>query len=232
MVQSSQLVNKINDFKEKAANTLNLNSEPPIVDPHQRKIKQIENADDEVLKNISNSIKNVKVVNKSRLVKLTHKLHISITMFYVLSTAVVVLLIAGILAFSFRNDLKLAYADYRTGLSGNYPSYLPLGYNLKSFSYTKNGQTSSLNFEYQPNFDNSNIYLHIIESNTNLDNAGLVSLINNSAIGNQYQTFLVNGLSVYYFQNRYEWINGGMIYTLQDQTGLTQAVLLKIVGSI
>ncbi|HUY53325.1 MAG TPA: hypothetical protein VMV24_01990 [Candidatus Dormibacteraeota bacterium] len=229
------LVSGAQTLKNKASKAVsNLSIEPPInTSIHQRNIQKIESAEDyKLYQPATEQISESKLISNAPKKGKTKKFRLSSKTIYISTIILFIILILGLAGNYFKYSLELSYANFKTGINGSFPKYVPLGYKISNFNYLENGQTKSISFKYHPAHSDLNNYLYIQEANTNLDDAGLVATNITPTVENNYQTFLANGTSVYYFSNQYVWINAGMIYVLTDQTGLSQPVIAKIISSM
>lgn len=222
-------------LKNKASRAVsNLSIEPPIsTSIHERNINKLESGEDyKLYQSAAEQISNPKSVliptkkGKAKRFRLNPKI------IYFSIIALLIIVIVGLTGNYFKYDLELSYANFKTGINGSFPKYVPLGYKMNKFNYVDNGQTKSISFEYHPAHSDLNTYLYIQEANTTLDDAGLIATNITPTVQSNYQTFLANGTSVYYFSGQYVWINAGMIYVLTDQTGLSQPIIAKIISSM
>ena len=223
-------------IKDKTSDLINnISAEPPITSTsiHERNIKKIEStSDDNLYKSAAAQVDEQKAQTSSRTKNQVKTIGFKLKALYISSGIALLLVILTVCGIYFKYDLELSYANIRIGINGTFPKYLPLGYKLSKFSYHKSGQIESIDFAYHPAHSDLNNYLYIYEANSALDNTGLLANDITPVAGNNYQTILVNGISVYYFSHQYIWVNAGMIYTITDQTGLNQEVITKIIRSI
>jgi hypothetical protein len=229
----NSIINRTQTIKERATEVIgNIASEPPIIQSniHERNIKKIESAsEDQLYQQATTEID--KPAEKTKKTKKNKKL-LRIRNLYILSGVILFLVIIASSLWYFKFDLELDYANLKTGLHGNFPSYVPLGYQVNKFSYTKNSSTASINIQYHPAHSLLNQNLYISETNSTLDNGGLVQTDIGPISNEKYSTLNVNGLSVYHYTNQYIWLNAGLLYVLTNQTGLDQPTVLKIINSI
>ena len=213
----------------------NLSVEPAInsTSVHDRQIQKIQAADeDQLYRAATMEIQDTKPVKtKKTRVKRQKRSHLMRNL-YISLGVLLVLVIIGAGGLYFKSSLELDYANMKTGISGSYPSYLPLGYKLVKMEYQKTPGVGSINPKYAPANNQLNQYLYIAESSTNLDNAGLLASEVNPVAQSNYQTIFVKGNSVYHFHDQYVWVNAGMQYIITDQTGLSQDTVTKIINSI
>jgi hypothetical protein len=235
-IKSSPVGNKISEIKDRANEAINnLTIDSPILsnDLDRRNIEQIKaSLDDNAFKNAASNIVDKTATKKSRKARIRNDSHFNRTTLNVVIGIIILVIIALFSGLVFENNLKMSFADFKTGMSGSYPKYMPLGYSLDKFEYYKNGITGSIDLQYRPAHNTLNNYLTIDETTTSLDNSGLLAASVDPAVGNNYQSISLDGLTIYYFQNHYAWVNAGIEYSLIDGTGLTQPTILKIISSI
>jgi len=226
----SSIISRTQNIKVRASETINnLASAPPIIkaDIHERNIKKIESAsDDQLYQQATSEIEKPAVRTKKK------KKIIRAKTIYILSGIILFVIIVLSSLWYFKYDIELDYANLKTGLHGNFPTYVPLGYQINKFNYTKNSSITSINFQYHPSHSLLNQNLYISESSSTLDNNGLIQTDIGPISQEKYLTLNVNGLSVYHFSNQYIWLNAGVMYILTNQTGLGQPTIAKIINSI
>ena len=228
------IINRTQEIKQRAAETIaTMATAPPItsVNVHERNIKKIESTpEDQLYQQATTAIedpvktKKIKQKKKKKLFRLRN--------LYIFSGIVLFLLILATSGWYFKYDLELYYANLKTGIHGSFPSYVPLGYKIDKFSYSKSGQTPAITFQYHPAHSVLSQNLYISETSSTLDNAGLVQTDIGPVSQEKYTTLSVNGLSVYYYSDQYAWLNAGILYVLNNQTDLSQPTVLKIINSI
>jgi hypothetical protein len=229
------IISRTQTLKDKTSKIINnLSAEPPITTTsiHDRNIEKIESSQDNNLYQSAAGLAESKSQTINKPNRSTKKHGLYIKTLYISTGILLFILIIGTLGVYFKYDLELSYANLRTGINGSFPKYVPLGYQLNKFNYNETGQVGSIWFEYHPAHSNLSNSLYIYEASTTLDNTGLLANNVVPTVQNNYQTLLINGTSVYHFSNQYTWINAEIIYVLNDQTGLGQDTITKIITSM
>lgn len=225
------IINRAQEVKQRAADTIaTIAAEPPItaVNVHERNIKKIEStSEDQLFQQATTTAFKEPTKTSKKKKKLFRARNL-----YILSGVILFLLILGASGWYFKYDLDLAYANLKTGIHGSFPNYVPLGYKLDKFSYSKSAGTPSINFQYHPSNGLLPDNLYISETSSTLDNGGLVQSDIGPVSQEKFTTLSDNGLSVYHYNNQYAWLNAGILYVLTNQTGLAQNTVLKIINSI
>jgi hypothetical protein len=226
------IINRTQEIKQKATQAIStIGTEPPISSSsvHEKNIKKIESMPEDQLyqqaiTSINDPVKTKKKKSKKKLFKLKY--------LYIVSGVVLFLVILASCAWYFKYDLELDYANLKTGLHGSFPNFVPLGYKIDKFSYSKSSGTASINFQYHPGHSLLNQNLYFSETSSTLDDSGLVQTDIGPVSQEKYTTLSDNGLSVYHYSDQYIWLNAGILYILTNQTGLTQPTVLKIINSV
>jgi len=225
------VINRSQEIKQKATEAIaTISASPPITatNIHDRNIKKIEStSEDQLFQQAVTTAVSETVKTKKKKKKLFR-----IRNLYILSGVILFLAILATSGWYFKYNLELDYANLKTGMHGSYPKYVPLGYKIDKFSFSKSSGTPSINFQYHPSDGLLPNNLYISETSSTLDNGGLVQTDIGPVSGEKYTTLSVNGLSVYHYNNQYAWLNAGILYILTNQTGLTQSTVLKIINSI
>jgi hypothetical protein len=226
------IINRTQEIKQHAAEAItSIAAAPPITaaNIHERNMRKIEStSEDQLFQQAATTA--VSETTKSK--KKKKKKFFRARNLYIMSGVVLFLAILATSGWYFKYNLELDYANLKTGMHGSFPTYLPLGYKLDKFSYSKSSGTPSINFQYHPSDGLLPDNLYISETSSTLDNGGLVQTDIGPVSGEKYSTLSVNGLSVYHYNNQYAWLNAGILYILTNQTGLTQPTVLKIINSI
>ena len=226
------IINRTQEIKQKATEAIaTISADPPITatNIHERNIKKIEStSEDQLFQQAATTA----VSETAKTKKKKKKKLFRIRNLYILSGVILFLAILATSGWYFKYDLELDYANLKTGMHGSFPNYVPLGYKIDKFGYSKSSGTPSINFQYHPSNGLLPDNLYISETSSTLDNGGLVQTDIGPVSGEKYTTLSVNGLSVYHYNNQYAWLNAGILYILTNQTGLNQSTVLKIINSI
>jgi len=140
---------------------------------------------------------------------------------------VIVLLIAGFVAWRELPQLSVRLAAARTHVEASVPSYKPTGYNLISPAAAQNG---AVLLKYKA-ADSSQSF-DISQKSSNMTSVSLAQTI--VPAGSQIQTSQVAGNTVYIYgqNNDAAWVNNGVLYTISNHAKLSSDEIIKIVQGL
>ena len=110
-------------------------------------------------------------------------------------------------------DLSVHVAAMQSGIDSAYPSYIPSGYRLEGLVSEKDGKIT-MTF-----VGNASKTFTITEQKSPWDSSALLSQFVNQEWGEDYQTAKEQGLTIYTHESEAVWVNGGVFYHIEADTG-------------
>lgn len=145
------------------------------------------------------------------------------------SLAVIVaglLLFGGYLAYVNLPNLSVRVASARAGVSASYPQYSPDGYRFAGPVAYSPGEVT---IRFRSNTNSQSYKIEQRASNWD-SQAVLDNLVTKES--NSYLTYSEQGLTVYTFNNKAAWVNGGVLYVVSGDAPLSSDQLLRIAASM
>lgn len=131
---------------------------------------------------------------------------------FLISGAVAIISIAllGYLVYLNLPDLSVRVAAMQTGIENAYPSYVPMNYRLSGLVKEDNG-VITMNFVQE----NGGSF-QLIEKKSSWDSATVLSNFVEEKWGSNYVVAKGQGLTVYISGSNAVWVNGGVLYQIED----------------
>ncbi|GEM_PF-924563 len=131
---------------------------------------------------------------------------------FLISGAVAIISIAllGYLVYLNLPDLSVRVAAMQTGIENAYPSYVPMNYRLSGLVKEDNGAIT-MNFVQE----NGGSF-QLIEKKSSWDSATVLSNFVEEKWGSDYVVAKGQGLTVYISGSNAVWVNGGVLYQIED----------------
>lgn len=131
---------------------------------------------------------------------------------FLISDAVAIISIAllGYLVYLNLPDLSVRVAAMQTGIENAYPSYVPMDYRLSGLVKEDNG-VITMNFVQE----NGGSF-QLIEKKSSWDSATVLSNFVEEKWGSDYVVAKGQGLTVYISGSNAVWVNGGVLYQIED----------------
>lgn len=144
------------------------------------------------------------------------------------STALVVLLLTGYVAYLNIPGISMKVAAHRAGFAATLPSYKPAGYSLRNPIAYSPGQVT---ISFHSNTDDRHFSLR--QQPTNWDSEALKENFVAKQTEN-YQTFQDRGLTIYIYNGTdAAWVNNGKLYNIQsDNSQLDTNQILGVATSV
>lgn len=158
--------------------------------------------------------------------KRTSKVHRLRQITSVAASALVVLMIAGFVAYQNATAIQLRLASSRAGINATLPAWQPNGFKLGTFAYGP----GSVTVKYQNQASGQTFT--IAQASSNWDSSTLLSdfVYPNNAT---YNTLSANGATIYtYGKNSATWVNGGIWYKLTSDASLSNSDIANIATSM
>lgn len=129
------------------------------------------------------------------------------------SLAVISVCVLGYLVYLNLPDLSVRVAAMQSGIENAYPSYVPSSYRLQGLVKEENG-TITMNF-----VKDSESKFTLIEKKSSWDSDAVLSNFVKDRWGDNYTIAKGQGLLVYISGSNAVWVNGGVLYEIQDDSG-------------
>lgn len=140
--------------------------------------------------------------------------------------ALSVLLLIGYVTYLNLPGISMRVAANRAGFAATMPGYKPSGYALNSPVSSSPGQVS-LNFTSNTNADK----FSLIQKESNWDSQALLDNYVTKQTGN-YLTYQEKGLTIYMYDGKASWVNGGVWYNINGSADLSSDQILKLATSM
>lgn len=159
-------------------------------------------------------------------VKAAKKVNLAPRTFVISVICIVLVLAAGLITYSYHNNLILYVDNSKSGLKTSLPSYVEPGFGLSSISRAG----SSVTLKYSSNSDSRNY--SIVEQSSTWDSQSLVDGVVEPAVGSSFTTAQVNGRIVYFYGDNAVWVDGFVYYRLVNNANLTSDQISQIINGI
>lgn len=144
----------------------------------------------------------------------------------VVAACFAVVFLGGYLTYINMPNLSMRVAASRAGVAATFPDYRPDGYHFDGPISYNSGEVS---VKFASN-TNSSSYT-VDQKNSNWDSqAVLDNYVTKQS--KDYLTYSEQGLTIYAFDGKAAWVNGGVLYTIEGNAPLSTDQLLRIVGSL
>lgn len=141
--------------------------------------------------------------------------------------AVVSFALLGYLVYLNMPNISVRVAAIQTGIERAYPSYIPMNYRLDGLVKEENGR---ITMNFKGNDDKS---FKLIEEKTAWDSAAVLTNYVKKNWGGEYSIAKGQGLTIYVAGSNAAWVNGGVLYIIEDASGsLTSSDLHDIAVSL
>lgn len=144
----------------------------------------------------------------------------------ILSSTLALLILGGYLTYITLPSISLRVAASRAGINASMPDYKPDGYSLDGpITYSPGAVVVS----YKSNTNDSGYKL--TQKASNWDSQAVLDNYVSKQTDN-YLTFQERGITVYTFNNKATWVNGGMLYTIEGNAALSSDQVLRVATSL
>lgn len=144
----------------------------------------------------------------------------------ILTSSLAILLLGGYLTFINLPNISMRVASTRAGISANFPSYKPDGYSFQGPITYAPGEVS---INYKSNTNSASFTLK--QQNSNWDSQAVLDNFVNKQTEN-YLTYQEQGLTIYSFDNKAAWTNGGLLYSIEGNARLSSEQILRLATSM
>lgn len=124
-------------------------------------------------------------------------------------------------------SLSVRYAAIRAGIKAKYPEYKPDGYSLKQPVTYSDGQ---VNLVFQSN-SGSGEYT-VTQTRSSWDSTAVLDNIVKKEAGENYITTQERGLTIYSYDKNTAWVNGGVLFQIENDTLLSGEQIRRIATSL
>ena len=129
------------------------------------------------------------------------------------AVAVVFLVVAGYLVSVNLPDISVRVAAMHTGIDKAYPSYVPSSYRLDGLVKEENGRiTMAFKNDRDQKFT-------LMEEKSSWDSSAVLTNYVTKNWGASYSIAKGQGLTIYVSGSNAAWVNGGVFYVINDETG-------------
>lgn len=144
----------------------------------------------------------------------------------ILSSTLALLVLGGYLTYITLPSISLKVAASRAGVEATMPEYKPDGYAVDGAITYSPGEVV-ITYKSTTN----DVGYKLIQKSTNWDSQAVLDNYVTKQTDN-YLTFQERGLTVYTFNNKAVWVNGGLLYTIDGNASLSSEQILKVATSI
>jgi len=144
----------------------------------------------------------------------------------ILTSTLAILLLGGYLTYINLPNISMRVAATRAGIAATFPSYNPDGYSFHGPITYSPGEVA---IDFKSNTNNQNFTVDQKASNWD-SQAVLDNLVNKET--DSYLTYQQQGLTIYAFNNKAAWVNGGLLYTIEGSATLSSDQILHIATSM
>lgn len=142
-------------------------------------------------------------------------------------TSLSLLLLGGYLTYINIPNLSIRIAAASTGIDASLPSYQPSGYRINGpISY----QDGEINVKYKQS--GSTLGYQLTQRPTDWDPIATLDNYVESDSSNDYQIHSVQGLTVYTYDKKAVWVNGGILHIIDGNAPLSNQQVEHIVASM
>lgn len=146
----------------------------------------------------------------------------------IIITAVVLIVGAGLYAtYISVPSLSVRYAAIRAGIKAKYPEYKPDGYSLQQPVTYSEGQ---VNLVFASNSGSGDY--EITQTRSSWDSTAVLDNIVKKEAGENYITTQERGLTIYTYGKNTAWVNGGVLYQIENDTLLSSDQIRRIATSL
>ncbi len=134
---------------------------------------------------------------------------------------------AGYTVYRFVPSVSVSWAATRAGVNATYPQYIPDGFSL-SQPVTYSDNEVLLTFKSNSNDANYSIR----QTKSSWDSTAVLGSIVRPEAGENYVTTQERGLTIYSYDNSASWVNGGVLYTIEGNSQLSNEQIRHIATSL
>lgn len=147
--------------------------------------------------------------------------------FSVGTATLAVLLLAGYVTYLNMPTISIRVAAVQSGINATYPDYQPSGYRLDGPIAYNDGEVS---MKFAANAGPQSFYIR--EQRSNWNSSAVLENYVRPKVGSDYNTHTQSGLTIYTFDSKAAWVNGGILYTVDGNAPLSNDQILRIATSL
>jgi hypothetical protein len=147
--------------------------------------------------------------------------------FTVISAIFLVLIFAAYLTYLNMPSLSVGFASSQAGIKATYPEYRPDGYHLSQPVTYRDGEVT---LKFSSN-SGSGSYT-IAQARSTWDSSAVFDNVVKKSAGDNYITTQERGLTIYSFDNKAVWVNGGILYMITTDAPLSGEQIRRIATSL
>jgi hypothetical protein len=141
------------------------------------------------------------------------------------SILTIILLIGGsVVVYLFVPSVSFWVASTRANVRAKLPTWSPGDYRV-------NGVVESSPGQIMINYQSGDSSFSITQQNSTWDSNGVLEN-KVKPVARDFQTLTQKGLTIYRFNDKTIWVNGGVLYTISDSKNLSNEDVLKIIDSM
>lgn len=142
------------------------------------------------------------------------------------SASLAVVVLAGYFTYLNMPTLSVRVAASQAGIDASYPNYHPAGYKLNGPVAYDNGE---VRMQFKANSGPQEFTLNQQKSSWD-SSALLASYV--APVTEDYETFQDGGLTIYSYNNQATWVNGGILYTVDSSSELSNDQIRRMATSM
>ena len=122
-------------------------------------------------------------------------------------------------------SISVGVAAMQSGIDATYPSYTPKGFSLSSVK----SENNSVSMQFKSDSGESFI---LTEEKSSWNSSALESNYVKGVFKNKYSTIREQGLTIFISDSNAIWVNGGKLFTISSEGGLSKNQLVSIATSL
>lgn len=143
------------------------------------------------------------------------------------TASLAVLVLGGYLTYLNMPTISIRVAAVQAGIDASYPDYRPDGYRLSGPIAYNDGEVS-MRFAATAGPQN----FSITEKKSSWDSSAVLENYVTPKVGEDYVTYTEGGLTIYTYDNKAAWVNGGILYTIDGDAPLSNDQIRRIATSL
>ena len=147
--------------------------------------------------------------------------------FIIISSILLAMIVAAYVVYISIPSISVSIAANQAGINASYPEFKPDGYRLSQPVQYSDGEVS-LSF-----ISNSNTSEYtIIQTRSTWDSTAVLENVVKPAVGENYDTTQERGLTIYSYDGNATWVNGGILYVIENSAPLSGEQIRRIATSL
>lgn len=143
------------------------------------------------------------------------------------SASLAVLVLGGYLTYLNMPTISIRVAAVQAGIDASYPDYRPDGYRLSGPIAYNDGE---VNMRFAATAGPQNF--SVTEKKSSWDSSAVLENYITPKAGKEYVTYTEGGLTIYTYDNKAAWVNGGILYTIDGDAPLSNDQIRRIATSL